>query len=87
MKKELEEKIAHTKTVYKKDLDRFLKCYLCTGFFRDAHTINECLCSFCKVCIYRYFIENPKEDSCPRCKAPVSLGGKPLKNVVCDQTI
>jgi hypothetical protein len=57
---------------------------MCTGYFRDAHTINECLCSFCKACIYRYFLENPKQASCPKCKAPASLGGKPLKQVIRD---
>ena len=65
----------------------FLKCPLCLGFFRDAHTINECMCSFCKKCIFEYFQLNPKNDKCPSCKENVSLGGKPLKNVVSDQTL
>ena len=44
--------------IKKKDLHSFLKCPLCTGFFRDAHTINECLDTFCKSCIYKYFYED-----------------------------
>ena len=44
--------------IKKKDLHQFLKCPLCTGFFRDAHTINECLDTFCKSCIYKYFYED-----------------------------
>ena len=36
----------------KSDLLNYITCVLCRGLFRDAHTINECLCTFCKVCIY-----------------------------------
>ena len=44
--------------IKKRDLHSFLKCPLCTGFFRDAHTINECLDTFCKSCIYKFFYED-----------------------------
>jgi len=30
-------------------------CFLCNGYFRSAHTIMECLHTFCKVCLYNYF--------------------------------
>ena len=73
--------------VKKSDLDKFLKCSLCNGFLRNAHTINECMCSFCKACIYQYFITDPKREKYPKCRNTASLGGKPLKNVVCDQTL
>lgn len=46
----------YTKQIKKSDLDVFLKCHLCNGFLRNAHTINECMCSFCKACIYKYFM-------------------------------
>ena len=46
------------KRVKKSDLHQFLKCSICTGFFRDAHTINECLDTFCKACIIKYFLED-----------------------------
>ena len=75
----------HVKQVQKKALDPLLKCPICTGFFRDAHTINECLCSFCKACIYRYFHGNTKREQCPSCQA--KLGGKPLKSVIADTSL
>jgi len=74
------------KQVSKKTLDPFLKCYLCTGFLRDAYTINECLCSFCKSCIFRYFKDDPaKREKCPKCET--HLGGKPLKACIGDSTL
>lgn len=79
--------VEHTKQIKKSDLDCFLKCSLCTGFLRNAHTINECMCSFCKACIVRYFVLNPKHDKCPKCLSSTSLGGKPLTKVVSDQTL
>jgi len=45
------------------------------------------MCSFCKKCIFEHFQTNPKNDRCPSCKENVSLGGRPLKNVVSDQTL
>ena len=76
---------AYVKTVKKKELDHLLKCPICDGFFRDAHTINECLCSFCKSCIYKYFYEDAKRETCPKCGA--KLGGKPLKFVISDTSL
>ena len=75
----------HVKQVQKKALDPLLKCPLCTGFFRDAHTINECLCSFCKACIYKYFYGYTKREQCPKCGT--KLGGKPLKSVIADSSL
>ena len=75
----------HVKLVQKKALDPLLKCPLCTGFFRDAHTINECLCSFCKACIYKYYHGSTKRETCPACDA--KLGGKPLKSVIADTSL
>jgi E3 ubiquitin-protein ligase DRIP len=74
----------YVKTIKKSELDVFLKCYLCSGFLRNAHTINECMCSFCKACIVKYFVTDPKREKCPKCQNTVSLGGKPLKTVVSD---
>ena len=59
----------------KSDLDHFLKCSLCNGFLRNAHTINECMCSFCKACIHQYFITNAKRETCPNCLIGTNLGG------------
>ena len=76
---------AYVKQIKKKELDDLLKCPLCNGFFRDAHTINECLCSFCKGCIYKYYWADAKRESCPKCEA--KLGGKPLKSVIADASL
>ena len=71
--------------IKKRDLHTFLKCPLCTGFFRDAHTINECLDTFCKSCIYKHFYEDQNRESCPKCGT--HLGGRPLETIISDQTI
>mmetsp|Transcript_27015 Transcript_27015/g.26077 ORF Transcript_27015/g.26077 Transcript_27015/m.26077 type:complete len:83 (-) Transcript_27015:280-528(-) len=49
---------ALVRKIKRKELHPYLKCTLCTGFFRDAHTINECLDTFCKSCIFKYFYED-----------------------------
>ena len=68
--------------IKKKDLHPFLKCPLCDGFFRDAHTINECLDTFCKSCIYKYFYEDVNRENCPKCN--IHLGGRPLETIISD---
>lgn len=69
----------------KEKLVSFLKCQLCTGIFRNPHTINECMHTFCKSCIYKYFLSNPAHDSCPVCN--VKLGGKPIETLIYDNSI
>ena len=76
---------AYIRRIKKRDLHSFLKCPLCTGFFRDAHTINECLDTFCKSCIYKYFYEDQNRESCPKCNT--HLGGRPVETIISDQTI
>ena len=71
--------------IRKKDLHGFLKCHLCTGFYRDAHTINECLDTFCKSCIFKYFCTDMNRENCPKCG--IHLGGRPLESIIADQTI
>jgi hypothetical protein len=46
------------------ELNDYLKCPICKGYFVDASTITECLHSFCKSCIVRYIKKN---DACPLC--------------------
>lgn len=66
----------------KADMLSYLTCWLCKGVYRDAHTVNECMCSFCKGCLHTFFNENPMRNRCPQCK--VELGGKPLETIVRD---
>jgi len=63
----------------KADMLQYLTCWLCKGVYRDAHTINECMCT-CK-----FFLDNPNRNKCPVCHT--ELGGKPLESVVKDQTL
>ena len=35
-----------------KDLNEYLTCILCNGYFKEAHTIAECMHTFCKSCIW-----------------------------------
>ena len=65
--------------VPKKHLHPFITCYLCGGFFRDACTVNECLDTFCRPCIVKYFASHNREQ-CPKCKKHV--GGRPLESLV-----
>ncbi|CDW87542.1 polycomb group ring finger protein 3-like [Stylonychia lemnae] len=69
----------------KADMMQYLTCWLCKGVYRDAHTINECMCTYCKGCIYKYFTENATRYKCPSCHS--ELGGKPLEYVVRDQIL
>lgn len=60
-------------------LNKFLVCPICRGYFRDAHTINSCLHTFCFVCLDKNFSSSTKM-SCPRCHD--FLAPNPMKNVV-----
>lgn len=69
----------------KADMLSYLTCFLCKGVYRDAHTVNECMCTFCKGCIYTFFNENTARNRCPSCKT--ELGGKPMETIVRDITL
>ena len=81
----MEEQAKLIRKITKKDLHDFLKCSLCSGFYRDAHTINECLDTFCKSCIFKHFLADPNRENCPKCQT--HLGGRPLETIIADQTI
>lgn len=57
------------------ELNEFLTCPLCNGYFREAHTIPECLHSFCKACILKNFTENNQKGHvvCPTCKTNLGV--------------
>jgi E3 ubiquitin-protein ligase DRIP len=69
----------------KEALVSHLKCPLCFGIFRTPFTINECMHTFCKVCIFKYFSSNTLNDSCPVCG--INLGGKPTDTLIFDNSI
>jgi polycomb group RING finger protein 3 len=63
-------------------LNQYLLCSLCMGYFKDAHTIMECLHTYCKSCIYRHFMENTE---CPTCG--ISLRPFPMQAIRVDRTL
>jgi len=48
-------------------INEHLTCQLCSGYLIDAWTINECLHSFCRPCIFSYFNDNDENTTCPVC--------------------
>jgi len=51
-----------------------LKCTLCEGLLRFAHTLVECGHTFCQQCIFTYihsFKGKKPEVKCPQCHVPV----------------
>jgi hypothetical protein len=65
-------------------LINILSCPLCKGIFRDPYTINECMHTFCKVCIYNY-ISTKETPDCPTCT--ITLGGKPMDCIIYDTNV
>lgn len=71
--------------IEKTQLVNFLKCPLCLGILRTPFTINECMHTFCKSCIFKFFFNNPQKDFCPVCE--LKLGGKPMETLIFDHSI
>jgi hypothetical protein len=69
-------------TFQTRTMNQYLLCSLCMGYFKDAHTISECLHTFCKSCIFKFFMENT---DCPTCG--ISLLPFPLQTVRVDRTL
>ena len=67
------------------DILPYLRCKLCSGVYRDAHTNNECMCTFCKVCIVDHFQHSANKNKCPGCQAEVH--GRALDTLVKDITL
>ncbi|KAF2880552.1 hypothetical protein ILUMI_25623 [Ignelater luminosus] len=65
------------------ELNDYLTCKLCKGYFIDATTIIECLHTFCRSCIVRYLEKNKY---CPVCDVQVHKT-KPLLNIRPDKTL
>ncbi|KAJ8956269.1 hypothetical protein NQ318_015005 [Aromia moschata] len=51
--------------IFVSDLNPYITCRLCEGYFIDATTLVDCLHVFCRACILRHF-ENSKT-GCPTC--------------------
>lgn len=68
-------------------LNEHLLCKICDGYYREAHTISECLHTFCKVCLLREFHEQRGRGakSCPTCA--VHLGANPEARCVFDRNL
>lgn len=64
-------------------LNPHLICQICSGYYRDAHTIMECLHTFCKSCLLKEFYQGLR--SCPNCK--IELGPNPLHVMLYDRTM
>jgi len=68
-------------------LNNHIICSLCNGYLRDAHTIVECLHTFCKICLFNFFQKLEEEHglevrySCPRCHLRLE-GTDPFRNRV-----
>ncbi|ETI32892.1 hypothetical protein, variant 1 [Phytophthora nicotianae CJ01A1] len=66
------------------ELTEHLGCALCHGILRDAHTIPDCLHSFCKSCIYRHFLVKGS-CICPKCDK--MLSPRPIATLITDQKL
>ena len=87
-----EDSIEHINKMYntvikinEQKLIEHLTCPLCKGIYRTPYTINECMHTYCKSCIFNYFYSNPSLSKCPTCN--IILGGKPLETLIFDNSI
>ena len=80
-------------SVGRAQVEALISCALCKGFFNDAHTINECLHSFCLQCLESQW-GGSKDGSrphrqgsrgCPTCS--IALGPQPYTHVICDRKL
>ena len=59
-----------------------LKCPLCKGYYRTPYTINECMHTFCRSCIFKYFGSSNQREQCPICET--KIGGRPMDSLIFD---
>lgn len=62
-------------------INAHITCHLCGGYFRDAHTISECLHTFCKSCLFKQIAKGLTK--CPHCE--MELGPNPKDFIVADR--
>lgn len=66
-----------------KHLNAILSCFICGGYFRNAHTIATCFHTFCRSCLVQHFEKEGdtfEQHTCPRCGE--ILAPNPMKNIV-----
>ena len=68
--------------VNKQALLSLLKCPLCKGYYRTPYTINECMHTFCRSCIFKYFGYSNQREQCPVCNT--KIGGRPMDSLIFD---
>lgn len=59
-----------------------LKCPICKGYYRKPYTINECMHTFCRSCIFKYFGCSNQREQCPLCNT--KIGGRPMDSLIFD---
>ncbi|XP_077311413.1 polycomb group RING finger protein 6 [Lithobates pipiens] len=65
------------------ELNPYILCSICKGYFVDATTITECLHTFCKSCIVKHFYYSNR---CPKCNVVVHQT-QPLYNIRLDRQL
>ncbi|XP_062927529.1 polycomb group RING finger protein 6 isoform X1 [Mobula hypostoma] len=65
------------------DVNPYILCPICRGYFIDATTITECLHTFCKSCIVKHF---DNSNRCPKCNIIVHQT-QPLYNIRLDRKL
>ncbi|XP_059509007.1 polycomb group RING finger protein 6 isoform X1 [Stegostoma tigrinum] len=65
------------------DVNPYILCPVCGGYFIDATTITECLHTFCKSCIVKHF---DYSNRCPKCNIIVHQT-QPLYNIRLDRKL
>lgn len=54
-------------------INQYFTCTLCQGYFTNAHSISECMHTFCRACVTKYFETGDTSSvSCPTCQ--IELG-------------
>lgn len=67
------------KSMRKQELTKMLRCYICEGLFRFAHTIVDCGHTFCQICIFNYirgFKGRNPSIKCPQCHITIESNYK-----------
>ncbi|XP_065649378.1 polycomb group RING finger protein 1 isoform X3 [Hydra vulgaris] len=79
----MEEKNSLKVSIKLRDLNPYLVCMLCAGYFVDATTIIECLHTFCKSCIVRHLQSSKR---CPTCNIQIHET-EPMSKLMLDRTM